>query len=514
MMNTSPINNHHPLFGWNVTNPINLDGSTGNAKLFFDSTGSPPEDMISSRVQRDAGVHRVGVFGSIAVGDWVPAIPTPSTNTVNLILEGSNDGLESDSGLVPRNVNDHWVTISELDIGNYFDNVATFGGAQLRQLGVVISQLGTLIGDPNIDVSRFKYLRVRIAVNLAVIPAPIAVSVSAVVSAIGGDNEGFERDYTISRGASNPATDFAPFFQVRSGAQFERPAGTRWMTVQGVADLLTIQAPTVSYGAILQGTFDGFENTASWFTIASILAVSPLFTGFTTQGQSIYFQRGTKELIDMDPYQHFRVLTYENIAPGNPTADVYDLRFIFEFDGGDILNVEDVSTSDFNADLRGAFYKVQFGTPGTQAGSGIGATIDIPFQVLDISGQPIREPRALQFSVATNTSDAAGIPQGRFFDGIISPQTNYFPTVAGTTTNLARLNSLTGLIAAIAVRTDGTGQGTIRITQNVAGPGSCWLWPNSYTQVNGISGVQPGSVLISSADTTGLFRGQIVTFVP
>jgi hypothetical protein len=392
---TSPIDNKHPLFGWNNKLFLDLSAANGNALTY--STGDPEntENLISEKVERPGGLQRIGIIARL--NSWVDG-GTESTATI--VLEGSNDGLDSDDPSYERNPNDHWNIISSLSINNLFDGPT----GQEKILGAAFSfsfvtDATILLGDPNIDVRRYRYLRVRAAVVNEDTSLDFVMDVE--VFGIGGDKQRFD----LSQTATQP--NIPPTSAVNRALEpFTRPAGIRYMTCQVVAENIVLDDLS-GYNVILEGAL---EEEGPYFALSITVAVTGLLKA---TGDTHFFLQSSSgsDLIDMDPFNWFRYRIQSRGAamPGN--GDLYTLTFLTEFDSRDVLS-KSISQSDLQPDLAKMFYRVVFGEP-TQPG-GPGTDVFVNAEIQDITGNPVRGT-GFPPSMYMTLSDELGP------DGIVSP---------------------------------------------------------------------------------------------
>lgn len=376
-MSVSAIDNKFPLFGWNVLELMDLKVADSNTI----GNGPSSSSLISDSVVRQPGLRDLGVVLIIPDGSWTDG--GPPTNKVNVFLEGSNDNFS------PTTINDHWTTITELDLDDFFDGVPLFiGGSQIRLLGANVT-LALTQGEGLTSVQRYQYLRARAEIIPTAGPTPgpndPLFDIEVQMVGVGADSERFSRQFVMNRasGVVSPAVTIA------SGTPFLRPGGTRYLNVQVVVDDIELDGGN-GFSVFLQGSLD---EDGPYFTIAAVINVGP-GSGFNTLNQSEFLVQGQAELIDMGPFQYFQILGAD--GTGFPVGGLqrYTMTSWVTFDGNDLQEGE-IAISRFAEDVKDIFLRVVFSDFEAQAGVGIGANRNVSFQILDMNGRPVRETRPI-----------------------------------------------------------------------------------------------------------------------
>jgi hypothetical protein len=471
---TSPIDNKHPLFGWNAKLFIDLNAANGDQLRYLTGDPENTENLISRRFERPGGLTKVGLIGTAQT--WFSGGPG---SRVELVIEGSNDGLESDDPLFDRNPNDHWETIASLSIDDLFDGSSI---PQIRILGAAVSTLtfsglDVLEGNPNIDIRRYRYVRVRAIVVFE--DAPFDFTMDVELSGIAGDAQRFDKVDTLSQPLIPPAGIVDVTTEPRT-----RPAGVRYMTSQVVADHIVLDALS-GYDVFLEGALEvGGPYFVMAFFEGGILAGA-----LNVTGESLFFKQasGGGDLIDLDPFKFFRYrVRGRGGVPAN--GDLYTISFYTEFDGQDVLQKGN-SQSDLQPDLARMLYRVVFGIPSQPGGPG--TDVFITAEVQDITGNPIRDT-SIPFYVAVSDDPHA--------DGIVDP------SATAIITGFGPVNVYFG-IGTTRVLAKSGGAGTVLLTvSNGGAPGTIYMQAVAYAGFGGLSSRNlPGRLLISSEIATLTF---------
>jgi hypothetical protein len=216
-----------------------------------------------------------------------------------------------------------------------------------------------------------------------------------------GDGEKMTRDYDLVKlgGASIPAEGIV-------GESFRRPAGTRYMTVQALAEDVVLSPPASDgFQVSIEGVVsDRALNRGEWITVDESPSDEPL----NADGEARFFEQGQAGVIDMGPFEHFRpVVRFEQAGPLGPSDDLTSgtVRFVFAFDDNDWLD-GDIGISRLTETIRETFLQVAFSN---EQGASPGPKTLI-VQVKDMNGQPLNGQRIIGLVISDNR-----------YDGLLAP---------------------------------------------------------------------------------------------
>jgi hypothetical protein len=473
-----------PPFGWNPTSLTTLTRLTGpNTANIADGS------LITSSFMRPAGVDSISVYLNVLVSDWAGG-----AGSVNVIVEGSNDNVQTVTAAT-KDINDHWTQITVLDGDEWFQDVGAglisntvAGGPTEAAIRLMETHIypyniasqpieGRFDGDPDIDVGRFRYLRLRAVREIGANTFQMSITVRGTAQ----DSQRMDRTEALSGSATAGATTW--------GTTWKRAAGTRYMAVQVRATHIFMDGggggPFDGYKATLHASMDG---SAPWLSIGEY--------NFHTDGTppasrySGFLMQTSRVVIDMEPFQYFRAAVYD--ASGGAGNQAFNITFYTTIDTNDITDAK-IGISDLNDQLCATFYRVNF-EEFIDAGGGGGGTIT--GQLFDLSGSPLRQSHSVRLVV----SDDAHA-------GVLSPSVTTQITAVNTGTLFFPAAIAPGLTQIIITTNDA---GKFRITLGLVG-GAATAYVNAEPYVASqknmglfviFPGSYPGSVLYATEYAT------------
>jgi hypothetical protein len=356
----SRVHDHIPRFGWT---PVEL----------IDETLTDVE-WYTEVIQRTDGLLRATLSAR------VPANSTGGTGFFSVALWGSNTG---GSTLTD------WQLLATLNGSDLFD--VTVLTEQVRILGAEVAQPGAipveggtyLRGAGQISLGRHKYLRVS-AVDVSGNPT---YEMEVRLTGIAGDGETIEKEFTLTKPSAGayPVSD-----------PVKRSAGTRYLTCEVMVSAIVLDPdPSLGAQATLQGAVSAAAVVAGeWYPINAPFIPDTGTNGpLNTVDDAIFFKQGQTRVLDMGPFEYFRVLTSNAENPANlPNSSgpltSWTLDVIFTFDDNDWLD-GDIDIARLSEQLEETFIKVVFSEPGAQVVN----DIDIALEVVDINDQPMGRRR-------------------------------------------------------------------------------------------------------------------------
>jgi hypothetical protein len=469
-----------PPFGWNPTTLLSLSGVSR-----ISTVNIVDGSLISASFMRPAGVDSISVYLNILVSDWAGG-----AGSVSVIVEGSNDNVQTITAAT-KDINDHWTEIAILDADEWFldtgaglisNNIP--GGADEAAIRLMEAHIlpfnlltqpvpGRFEGESDIDIGRFRYLRVRAARETGANTFLMTVMVRATAQ----DSQRHDKTEALSGVRTAGATTW--------GTTWKRAAGTRYMACQVVASRIFVDGGLGAYIAVLHASMDG---NAPWFSLGAY--------NFTTDGippatnYSDFLTQAGRIIVDMEPFQYFRTAVYDwTLGGGN---QYFNITFYTACDTNDITEGK-IAISDLNDQTCLTFYRVNF-EAFIDAGAGGGGTIQ--GQIFDLGGRPIRDNRAVCLVISDDAFGGVRLPSVLAQIAAVTTGTLIYPAaiVAGLTE--------------IVVVTDANGMFNIQLTPTGAVPATTYINAESYTspQIDfdptGVGPVlpaaNPGSVLYST----------------
>jgi len=216
------------------------------------------------------------------------------------------------------------------------------------------------------------------------LPAELEVpsySITARMSGISGDGEKFLRTKNATSDAGDPVDQ-------TSNGYIERPAGTRFMTATAklVSGVWT-PANATGLSVQLQGAVDKESADAGNFILIQeqFLTAPPLLAP-PVDGLTQLFDPSGGIVIDMGPYNFFRISVAAAGATPPTDATAYTVLFSLAFDDNDWLDGES-NVAKLSSTLQSQFLQVRWGTPQPQ----VGTTVTLPGQFVDFNGVPVKD---------------------------------------------------------------------------------------------------------------------------
>lgn len=433
-MSGQPDRKQRPQYGWD---PVTLIAE----EILGEPGGALPDE--TNAVLRQNGFLRGSVVARVEAGD------AAGVGTFGFVLEGSHTGGAAAA---------EWVIIGELNRGDAFDGaVATL---QARVLGLTNgAAVGEgFIGEGNISVGRWRYLRVR----TVVLSGAPTFEMKVTLAGIAGDGL-FDLDSATLTRVSGDVTEPAT-------SQMRRPNGVRYITGQVTVTSMIQVGGVDGFNFLLQAAINQQAVTDDrWVTLDRL---GP-FTAAGTQ----FFANGQVRGIDLAAFQAFRVIAEKQDSgapPGNNSSFVANVYI--GHDDNDWLDGEQ-GINQLNEAIRQTFVTLVAGPV-----SGVLPNREVTIQVCDMNMVPIRAERGI--GLLLSNTQLGG------FDDL-----NGLATFTGVTVGTIPYG--TGNNVAV-VQTDSTGIATIQIATGGANPLYMYAWnghvPNS--PINNDFG--PGQVVIAS----------------
>lgn len=440
-----PPRSRRPQYGWNqavLVDSVSL-GEPGNLTL-------PSE---TDPILRPNGVYRVALSGRVEGGD------SSGTGTFGYILQGSNSGGTADS---------EWVELGRTNLAELY--VASDPDLQAKAMALSPGRTpgGGLegegfIGEAQVPVDRWKYLRIKTFVEAESVPVEFEMSVR--MTCTGADGESTINTSTLARvsgDTSEPATD-----------AISKPAGVRYLSAQAYVDSL-ILSPGGSDGFLirLQVAFDQEAvDAGQWLTLDVVDAV-------TAADQSRFFANGQSRAIDLGAFQFYRFKA-EKYDDGSVSDNLssYSIRCIATYDDADWIDGEQ-GIPLLHENIRKTFCMITFSEP-----TGVAPNLTFKAQVCDMNQIPIRAKRRIPLLLAT---DAEG------FDAALGP-TAQFVSVSGG----ASIAFGAGTNQAV-ITTNDLGEATILIDANADSPLYVMAWNSWLPSIPANSLFGPGQIIIST----------------
>jgi len=378
----------HPKFGFTEKQLVN--------EALIDSA------LTGTNVSRTGGLSSVIVMGTLSL--------TAGTGSVNLLLEGSNDGV-------------NWFTLGQTAPTEYFTT-----DAQVQ----ILNASGTGL----VEVEHFDRLRAR----AVIISGTPTFSLAVIVTGIARDCEKSLR--TVSFG---PRLGLTP--TVQNAASFVRPQGTLLSNCQVNASGIVLGTLT-SFQGVLQGTPD---SGTTWVDISTVT--------ITADGSQLMADGDGETFFSMDAFFGLRFQVRDVGVPSVVTA-FEGITLIMTMDNCDWI-IDGDGTGGGGLDPNNVFISAVFGAPGPE----VADVIRISVQLFDSAGAPLTSSRKIEFILYDTTQagdlDLAGVaiftavPLGTAIDGL-------------TTNRLVLTTDAAGL-AAVEV-TDTAAETTFLTTVNPRGP--------------------------------------------
>lgn len=457
-----------PRFGWQQVELADL-------VLTFASPDSPV-------FERPPGLYRATLLAT------APQLSTSGTGTYSIALEGSNTG-------DPTNDNE-WNLIATLAGSNEF--FAPIGIAVERRLfGAVVPRV--MIGvDPEpirgeglIPIGRYRYLRIRTFVTSGTVTN---YRLNVNFTGIAGDAEKMIRQVTVNKISGDPVGPTPPIF-LDTSDEIQRPAGTRYMTVQALVDSLVLSpVPSEGFELTLEGSIVREPEADDWL-VMDIIPSDKLFDVDVPPGpaQAYFFTQGQTDIIDMGPFQVFRVRLLAAPADVDPVVDEFSSilsTITFTFDDVDWLS-GDIGLTALAESLQETFVIGSWYDQSEAAG-----TVTIRFQILDMNDNPLRGQRVIGIVVTDTVWGSTGVPSATAtFDTIADVET----PPAGAPGAAVLFGTFPGPI--LVIRTDQSGQAELTMT-SAASPDTVYVSafnviPDPQRAEDGQE-FSPGQVVIAS----------------
>jgi hypothetical protein len=327
-----------------------------------------------------------GVYECIVMGTITI---TAGSGTVTLKLQGSND-------------NSNWHVISELNAESYYSTTA--------DVRVLNADGGSVV-----ECGRWKYLRV-IAADVS---AGATWSIAYKFAGIGRNSSPYLDTEALTR--TTTATN---------GTAVTRRAGARYATVQVV--MASYAAGGLSgYKYLLQGSPDG---GTTWVEVAS----SSTITG----NGATWLEQDGATLIDFGGFATYR-MRVEDVGTASG-GEAYTVTYYIATDDGDWLGGDPDAIGGAASLAFGSMVVAKVTNTAAEAGNARAVT----WQLMDLSGNPIREARTVDI-VVYDTSLAGATDLST--NGTISSVTTG-TLVAGSGTNRVTVTSDANgvIVAAVA----------------------------------------------------------------
>lgn len=438
----APSRDLRPQYGWSLQT------------LLQDVTLVEPGgagSSVSDVVERTNGMYRVSITGRVAGGDSV------GTGRFGYYLEGSNTG---------GSPNSEWVIIAETNLQELF--TASDPDLQVRLLGLsrgLITGEG-FIGEAQVPVDRWRYLRVRTFVEYEPL-ADVQFQMTVRMIGIASDGQATVNSSVLVRASGDSSEP--------SGTAIKKPAGVRYVSAQAYVNSIFLDAQDPNgFRLILEAAMnDDAVTNDQWATIDRI-------TNVDTLAESVFFSNGQSRLIDLNGFEYYRFRAERmNAAPiVPPDLSSFTITCYSSYDDVDWLDGEK-GVPQLNENIRKTFCQVVF-DPVT----GAAPNLEIRVQICDMNQIPIREIRRIPLLLMTNENG---------FDDALSPLATFTSVTAPAVLDYGAGNNVA------VVRTDEDGTAYIQLATGGAAPSlyiaawSGWL-PNPPSR--GLFG--PGQVIIAT----------------
>lgn len=441
----APDRDHRPQYGWDRVTFTN------------DTTLGEPGGVLPSEseaFERPNGLYRVSVTGRVDAGD------SSGTGRFGFFVEGSNTG-GSAAG--------EWLILGETNLDELFTAGAVTNQARILALsrGGGFSGEG-FIGEGQLPVDRWKFLRLRTFVEFEEVLDPVSFEMSVRMTGVGADGQTTLYTSTLVRvsgDASEPESD-----------PIKKPEGVRYVSAQAFVDAMIVDGAGAFFNVRLEAAQNQNAVNNDQWTVLDVLGP------FTAAGDSAFFANGRTRIIDLNGFQHYRFVGEKGSVPPTDLSS-YTIRCLSVFDDADWIDGEQ-GIPLLNENLRKTFIILVF-DPVTNTG---GNTREVRVQICDMNQIPIRENRRIGLLLSNSfeggTDDLAAAAT---FVSVTAPAI----LVYGAANN----------VAVIETETDGTA--FIQL-DNGGAPAFLYGWNERLPPAPRTGGFGPGQIMIGTdrADLT------------